>query len=137
MATDLYVPGQRYKWLEFIEEGSEDDTIIRVRVRTSLTVAEYNGLVIENGAPMTEAYEKYAPYVMEWNVAEVNDKGKVVPVPAPASGGPDMFTKIPNALFIRLAQRIRATMLKDVDPKSSPPPNVTAMPSSDGSTMTG
>lgn len=115
--SGLYIPSQRYKWLEYEESGAEDEPTIRIKVRSSLTVSEFESIALEADTPMVEAYDLYAPYVVEWNVAEIDDNGDVQAVPAPAEGGGEMFRHIPQPLFVRIAQDMRRLVVRPVDPK--------------------
>ena len=131
-STDLYIPGERYVWVELRERGSEDLPNIRIKLRTSILAAEWENIqpVYTDKELATEiAHDLIAPFVLDWNAAERDQKsGKVVAIPAPAEGGGAMFDKVPGALFVRIALKLQRLVLEDVDPKSSPPPSDTDAP---------
>lgn len=43
------------------------------------------------GSPRDMERRMLAPYIVDWNAAGEDDKGNIVPIPAPADGGPDVF----------------------------------------------
>lgn len=120
-----YFPAARTREVVYVEEGGEDATPFRAKVRSHLTVAEFESLVWTKSTPVREMWVGLAPFVLEWNVLMRDDTGAVVPAPAPAVGGPEMFVHIPNELFYFLLVSIKHKSVNPVDPKSSTPSDAT------------
>lgn len=56
---------------------------------------EWEALEQERGGSPRDLERKLlAPYIVDWNAAGENDKGDIVPIPAPADGGPEVFNLI-------------------------------------------
>lgn len=113
-----YIPQMRYDEVEYVEtDAPEGAPTFWAKVRASLTPPEINALVWENDTPLEDVWALFAPYVVEWNVAEFDAKGKPVEVPPPAEGGGKQFEYIPNGVFWQLATDIKVRSLGKLDPK--------------------
>lgn len=118
-APNPYIIRRVHTWIKADEKGDLAGLAIKVRqhitnaerddlVEASNAVrkysAEYLGADLEqrekleaerNGTPRDHEWALLAPYIVEWNVQGERADGEIVPVPAPADGGPDVFSLIP------------------------------------------
>ena len=122
-APNPYVIRKVNRWINADEES--DLAGLAIKVRQYITNAERDILVEESnairlfsaeylkadldarealeaekgGTPRDLEWRFLAPYILEWNVQAENDAGEVVPVPAPADGGADVFALIPPEAY--------------------------------------
>lgn len=85
---------------------------------------------------MVELFEMFAPYVVEWNVSELDADGEVVPVEPPAATGGVSFNAIPTLLFFELVRDIKLRSTSPIAPKSSRLAGGTASSPSDADSST-
>ena len=126
--TEFYIPRNRSRWVEWIDESDPDGLPFRARVRANLTYGEVNELVFGDDTKMAEVHAKLAPFVLEWNAGRIGADGEPEPVPAPADGDPTVFEEVPNAFFWWLFTEIKINATKQLDPKSSMQPAIMAVP---------
>lgn len=126
-----YVPFQRYEEVSFVEEGMEDEIPFTARIRTNLTFAEVDDLTFEQDDSVRDViWPKLAPYVVGWNVSGLDEDDNVVPIPAPAEGGPDQFQYIPIQLFWQIFREVKLRNMGTIDPKRKSRP--ASMAATDG-----
>lgn len=88
-----YREQRRYVWRE-IER--EDGPALRVKLE-DLSIRQTNGVPWGMDISLKASMEGVAPYVVEWNLTAENlATGEVVPVPAPAEAGWQVFELISN-----------------------------------------
>lgn len=102
-AEDGDLAGLAIKVRQYITNAERDDLIEHSNAIREYS-AEFLKLDLEartrleeerGGSPRDLERAFLAPYIVEWNVQAENEAGEVVPVPAPADGGPDVFDLIP------------------------------------------
>lgn len=127
----FYIPQNRSRRVEWIDESDPDGLPFRARVRANLTFGEVNELTFAEDTQMTEVHAKLAPYVLEWNAGRIGADGEPEPIPAPADGGPDVFEEVPNAFFWWLFTEVKINATKQLPKASSAEPAIMALPTND------
>lgn len=134
-SDNLVVFDDQSTWLEYQRTEAPDAPPIRVKVRTCLTFEEAETLYnFEEDTPTSEIWQRLAPWVLEWNIATRGANGQPVAVEAPAVGGGEVFSRVPNGLFRVLFFDVRRVNRGGIDPKLRTLPGSTeSEPSSTGS----
>lgn len=114
------VLNNRYKWVEFT---TDDDKVIKVRVRTSLLNDEVEHLSsLDLNADREQLWEATAPYVIEWNCqVEDEDDHEVYDILPPAKGGAESFHYAPQNLVLAIIGALIVEPFAKLDPKSLTP----------------
>jgi hypothetical protein len=124
---DGVVINNRFKWVEFT---TEDDQVIKVKVRTSLMYEEIEKLVdLDFNANREELWEATYPYVTDWNLRVQDESdGQQYEVIPPSEGGVESFKYAPPNLVLAVIGALISEPFSKVDPKSSTPVETTAKP---------
>ena len=113
-----FIPQQRYDWVQYVENDAPEGTIpFEAKVRSSLTPPEINSLVWDNDDPLELVWQKFAPYVVEWNLSGLDADGNIVDIPSPAEGGGEQFQHVPVGIFWELVRDIKIRSNRPLDPK--------------------
>jgi hypothetical protein len=114
------VINNRYKWVEF---STEDDQVIRAKVRTSLLNDEIEILASADlNGDQKELWEAIYHYVEEWNIVILNEEdGHYYRVQPPKVGGPESFKYAPRQLTLAIAGALIHEPFAKIDPKSKKP----------------
>lgn len=124
----LYIVGERYRWLTYREEGEEEDPIqLRVKVRKNLINDELESLTVhrdeDDTSPVlvTELAEVMAPFVVDWNIAVRDQAGEIVkPDPPAVAGGEQINRFVPPRIIeqMYIDFRLRSTGLVSSKPSA-------------------
>lgn len=95
-----FVPQQRFAWVEYFDPEQPDNPPMRCRVRADLSFGEANTLTFDKDGktPMPEVWEKLAPFVVDWNLDDIDGN----PIPAPAEAGGMQFDYVPMSIFWKI-----------------------------------
>jgi len=128
--ASAYAPGQRFRWVEFIEANAEEgEPAARVRIRTSLTGAELEAFTaFEGSVSLDDINAVIAPYIVDWNVVFIDADGTSYDVAPPAEAGLDAFNYIPYSLNWQIFHALRSAPFQRLDPKASSSPDSTDEP---------
>lgn len=107
-----FKPSARYRELAITTEGG--DAALVVKVRADLTFGETNTLVFAIGDKTADQWDKLAPFVVDWNLVDAEDKA----VPPPAEAGGKVFELIPNEFFWLLWNTLKKESSGIIDSKS-------------------
>ncbi len=127
--TELYVVGERYRWLTYREEGEEEDPIqLRLRVRKNLTNDQLESLTVHRDegdkSPIliSELADVMAPFVVDWNIAVRDEAGELVkPDPPSVAGGAQINRSIPPRIIEQMYFDFRLRSTGTVSSKPSAP----------------
>lgn len=114
------VLNNRYKWVEFT---TEDEQVVRAKVRTSLLYDEVEHLsTIDVNGDQEKLWEETAKYVIEWN-CQVQDEedGEIYDIAPPAEGGAESFHYAPRGLVLAIIGALIVEPFAKLDPKSLTP----------------
>lgn len=121
------VLNNRYKWVSFT---TEDDQVVRAKVRTSLVNDEVEYLsTIDLNGEQEKLWEATAKYVIDWN-CQVQDEedGEIYDIIPPAEGGPESFNYAPRGLVLAIVGALIVEPFAKLDPKSLTPVESTDEP---------
>ena len=137
-AAVRFVPQQKFDTVQYLEQDAPEGTVtFTAKIRSNLTFGELNTLVWAKETPMTEMYELFAPFVVEWNLSGVDASGDVVDIPAPAVGGAEQFDYLPIGVFWELVRDIKLRSNRPLDPKRNAPSGDTAKPNNSNGMASG
>lgn len=108
-----FVAQNRYVWMDYTDPDQPDAPPLRVKQRADLTFAESNTLTFTDKTPMPEVWDILAPFVVDWNIDDVNGK----PVPPPAEAGGGQFDYLPNGLFWLIWRELKFRSTGNVESK--------------------
>lgn len=123
-----FIPTQRWVWMDYFDPDDPESPPIQVEVRRDLTFGESDSLSFDKDAnpPMTEIWDKLAPFVRDWNFAD--DKGAALPAPAEAGGA--QFNYMPLPVFWKVWSDLKWRSSGTVDSKRSGGSGKSAEPAS-------
>lgn len=89
--------GSKWVLMEYFDPDEPESPPYLLEVRKDLTFEEADTLQFDPAAnpPVTEQWDKLAPFVRDWNLDDADGE----PIPAPKAAGGQQFNFLPMAIF--------------------------------------
>ena len=110
--------GSKWAWMEYFDPEDPEDSdsppyLLEVRKDLSFDEADTLKWDVTSNPPVTEQWEKLAPFVRDWNLDDATGE----PIPAPKVAGGKQFNYLPAGIFWKVWKDLKWRSSGDVDSK--------------------